>query len=263
MGPLFCRNEMCIRDRLCNQYEYTTVKQAQSIVRQMDKNGMLSELYGVIGWDGDFRKHKLQGDLQAAMGVTLRVPHLAWCSMRGDRKRDYPQSIFYQSAWYREYPMIENHFARVNSVSYTHLDVYKRQEKEMAKGHEVTLSIPVQGGKTVLSNDIYLKAECNGKVCYVRASNLTVTNWGFTLGNGPDDMTIRSITMVAGCDVDQNLIWPAGAGEQVLNVPQTAIRPNGTVTIGGEIPTAPEMSFDSKDTEYVDGTVLHLSLIHI
>lgn len=101
-------------DMLCNQYEYTTAKQAQSIVRQMDKNGMLSELYGVIGWDGDFRKHKLQGDWQAAMGVTLRVPHLAWCSMRGDRKRDYPQSIFYQSAWYREYPLIENHFARVN-----------------------------------------------------------------------------------------------------------------------------------------------------
>lgn len=101
-------------DMLCGLYEYTTAKQVQSVVRQMDKNGMVSELYGVIGWDGDFRDHKLQGDWQAALGVTLRVPHLAWCSMQGERKRDFPQSIFYQSPWFREYPLIENHFARVN-----------------------------------------------------------------------------------------------------------------------------------------------------
>ena len=82
---------------LCGNREYTTAKQAQSIVRQMGKNGMLSELYGVIGWDGDFREHKLHGDWQAALGVTQRVHHLAWFSMRGYRKRDYPQSIFYQS----------------------------------------------------------------------------------------------------------------------------------------------------------------------
>ena len=158
------------------------------------------------------------------------------------------------SVWGEKGPFLhDNGWPRNGS---TNQDCYAL-EQEMAKGHDVTISIPVQGGKTLLSNDIYLKAECNGKVCYVRATTLTVTNWGFTLGNGPDDMTIRSITMVAGCDVDQDLIWPAGAGEQVLNVPQTAIRPNGTVTIGGEIPTAPEMPFDSKDTEYVDGTVLH------
>lgn len=101
-------------DMLCGLYEYTTAKQVQSVVRQMDKNGMVSELYGVIGWDGDFRAHKLQGDWQAALGVTLRVTHLAWCSMQGERKRDFPQSIFYQSPWYREYPLIENHFARIN-----------------------------------------------------------------------------------------------------------------------------------------------------
>ena len=101
-------------DMLCGNHEYTTAKQAQSAVRQFGRAGMVSELYGVIGWDGDFREHKLQGDWQAALGVTRRVPHLAWCSMKGEGKRDYPQSIFYQSPWYREYPLIEDHFARVN-----------------------------------------------------------------------------------------------------------------------------------------------------
>ncbi len=101
-------------DMLCGKHEYTTAKQAQSAVRQYGKDGMMSELYGVLGWDLDFRGHKHHGDWQAALGVTLRVPHLSWVSMKGEAKRDYPQSIFYQSPWYRKYPLIEDHFARVN-----------------------------------------------------------------------------------------------------------------------------------------------------
>ena len=62
--------------------EFITAKQAQSIVRQQGKPGMLSELYGVTGWDYDFRGYKLQGDWQAALGVTVRVPHLTWMTMK-------------------------------------------------------------------------------------------------------------------------------------------------------------------------------------
>lgn len=101
-------------DMLCNSVELTTAKQTQSIVRQYKKEGMTSELYGVTGWDFDFRGHKFQGDWQAALGVTLRVPHLSWYSMRGSAKRDYPASISYQSAWYDEYKFVEDHFARLN-----------------------------------------------------------------------------------------------------------------------------------------------------
>ena len=77
---------------------------------------MTSELYGVTNWDFDFRGHKLQGDWQAALGVTVRVPHLTWTSMAGEAKRDYPASISYQSPWYKEYPLVENYFARVNTA---------------------------------------------------------------------------------------------------------------------------------------------------
>lgn len=77
---------------------------------------MLSELYGVTGWDYDFRGYKLQGDWQAALGVTVRVPHLAWMTMKGEAKRDYPASISYQSPWAEEFSMIEDHFARLNTA---------------------------------------------------------------------------------------------------------------------------------------------------
>ena len=103
-------------DMLCNRKEFTTAKQAQSAAHQYGRNRMMSEEYGVTGWDYDFRGHKFQGDWQAALGVTLRVPHLAWVSMRGSAKRDYPASISYQSAWYKEYGYIENHFARLNTA---------------------------------------------------------------------------------------------------------------------------------------------------
>lgn len=103
-------------DMLCDWREYTTAKQAQSAAHQFGCPGVLSELYGVTNWDFDFRGHKLQGDWQAALGVTRRVHHLSWVSMAGEAKRDYPASIFYQSPWYKEYKMVEDHFARVNTA---------------------------------------------------------------------------------------------------------------------------------------------------
>ena len=103
-------------DMLCDSYEFTTAKQTQSAVHQYGREAMMSELYGVTGWDYDFRGHKLQGDWQAALGVTVRVPHLSWVSMKGEAKRDYPASIHYQSSWYKEYSRVEDHFARVNTA---------------------------------------------------------------------------------------------------------------------------------------------------
>ncbi len=103
-------------DMLCGNHYYETAKQCQSTVHQYGREGMMSELYGVLGWDLDFRGHKHHGDWQAALGVTLRVPHLSHVSMAGEAKRDYPQTIHYQSPWYRKYPLVENHFARVNTA---------------------------------------------------------------------------------------------------------------------------------------------------
>lgn len=103
-------------DMLMNGYEFTTAKQAQSVSRQKGAEGVLCELDGVTNWDFDFRGHKLHGDWQAALGVTLRVPHLSWVSMNGEAKRDYPASINYQAAWYKKYHLIEDYFARINTI---------------------------------------------------------------------------------------------------------------------------------------------------
>ncbi len=100
-------------DMLSNAYEYTTAKQCQSAVRQYGREAMTSELYGITGWDCGFPDYKRQGDWQAALGVTIRVPHLSFMTMRGEAKRDYPASFSYQSPWHHKYAMVEDHFARL------------------------------------------------------------------------------------------------------------------------------------------------------
>ena len=103
-------------DVLCHSIGFNAAKQCQSAVHQYSKEAMTCELYGVTNWNFDFRGHKLEGDWLAALGVTLRVPHLSWVSMAGESKRDYPAPIGEQSPWYGEYSYIENHFARVNTA---------------------------------------------------------------------------------------------------------------------------------------------------
>ena len=101
-------------DNLCDLREFSTAKQVASVVHQFGLEGVMSEEYGVTQWDYDFKGYKLSGDWQAALGVTLRVPHLAWASMNGEAKRDYPAAIGWQSPWYQDYQIIEDYFARVN-----------------------------------------------------------------------------------------------------------------------------------------------------
>lgn len=101
-------------DNLCDYREYSAVKQASSVAHQYGREGVLSELYGVTQWDFPFEGYKLAGDWQAALGVTTRVPHLAWASMGGEAKRDYPAAIGWQSPWYHDFRYVEDYFARIN-----------------------------------------------------------------------------------------------------------------------------------------------------
>lgn len=94
-------------------YEYDTAKQCSSVLHQMGRTWMLSELYGCTGWYFTFEGHKAIGDWQAALGVNLRCQHLAWYTMEGEAKRDYPASISYQSPWWQLYSKVEDYFSRV------------------------------------------------------------------------------------------------------------------------------------------------------
>lgn len=94
--------------------EYDTAKQVSSAARQFGRRWRLSETYGCTGWDFPLAGHKAVGDWQAALGINLRCQHLAWYTMEGAAKRDYPASIFYHSPWWQVYPKVEDYFGRVH-----------------------------------------------------------------------------------------------------------------------------------------------------
>ncbi|MFV0401480.1 MAG: glycosyl hydrolase [Oscillospiraceae bacterium] len=97
-------------------FNYWIVKQIASACRQLGKPWILSELYGCSGWQMKLEDYKRSGDWQALFGVNLRCPHLSWYTMEGEGKRDFPATIFFQSAWYREYRALEDYYARIGLV---------------------------------------------------------------------------------------------------------------------------------------------------
>lgn len=92
-------------------------KQLTSVAHQFGREETLTELYGCTGWQMNFEQYKNIGDWQAMMGISLFCPHLCWYTMKGENKRDYPASIFYQSAWYKEYRYLEDYFARIHVLT--------------------------------------------------------------------------------------------------------------------------------------------------
>ncbi|MBN2852381.1 MAG: hypothetical protein JXQ23_06555 [Clostridia bacterium] len=97
--------------------EFMTIKKCTSVGNQMRRERMLSETYGVSGWHFDFEGQKWIGDYQFVLGINLRCQHLAWYSMRGCRKRDYPPQFNYQTTWWEYNNIIEDYFARISSIT--------------------------------------------------------------------------------------------------------------------------------------------------
>ena len=92
---------------------HMTVKQVTSVSHQFHKERVLSELYGVGGWNLTFEGQKWVGDWEYVLGVNFRCQHLALYTLKGCRKRDYPPSINYQQRWWKHYNKVEDHFARL------------------------------------------------------------------------------------------------------------------------------------------------------
>lgn len=93
---------------------FLAAKQCVSAARQFGRSLRLSETYGCTGWDFSFAGHKALGDWQTALGINFFCPHLAWYTMEGEGKRDYPAGISRQSPWFESYHRITDYFARIN-----------------------------------------------------------------------------------------------------------------------------------------------------
>lgn len=91
-----------------------TCKQVSSAAEQLGRERVLSELYGISGHNMSFEDQKWIGDWEYVLGVNYRCQHLAWYSMRGCRKHDYPPCISYQQPWWDDYRLVEDYFGRLS-----------------------------------------------------------------------------------------------------------------------------------------------------
>ncbi len=97
--------------------EFMTIKGCSSVANQTGRKRMLSETYGVSGWQFSFEGQKWVGDYQYVQGINIRCQHLAWYSMKGGGKRDYPPVFNYQTPWWEYNNVVEDYFARIGALT--------------------------------------------------------------------------------------------------------------------------------------------------
>ncbi|WP_339318898.1 glycosyl hydrolase [Paenibacillus sp. FSL R10-2734] len=96
--------------------ENLTIKQVSSVARQFGRKRVITETYGVTGWDFTFEGRRWLGDWQFVQGVNFLTHHLALYSLKGCRKRDYPPSFNYNNNWWEYNHILEDYYARLSAV---------------------------------------------------------------------------------------------------------------------------------------------------
>ncbi|TVQ07246.1 MAG: hypothetical protein EA359_00330, partial [Balneolaceae bacterium] len=90
------------------------VREVRSVANQLGRTRTLSETFGASGWELDFEDMKRHGDWMYALGINFLTEHMYYGTLKGSRKRDFPQSISYHAPWWPHYPELSNYFARLS-----------------------------------------------------------------------------------------------------------------------------------------------------
>lgn len=91
-----------------------SVKELASVANQLGRHRTLSETYGGSGWDITFTDMKRLGDWEYVFGINCMNQHLAYSTLTGARKYDYPPSFTYHEPWWDDYRQLNLHFARLS-----------------------------------------------------------------------------------------------------------------------------------------------------
>ena len=93
-----------------------SVREVASVASQLGRARVLCETYGGGGWELTFQDQKRLGDWEFAHGINFLNQHLAFMSIKGDRKQDYPQSFSRHEPWWPYYRVLADYFARLSLV---------------------------------------------------------------------------------------------------------------------------------------------------
>jgi hypothetical protein len=89
-------------------------RELASVANQFGRNRTLSETYGAAGWSLGFEDMRRLGEWEYAAGVNFMNQHLFYWTLKGARKRDFPQSISYHAPWWPYYHGLVDYFGRLS-----------------------------------------------------------------------------------------------------------------------------------------------------
>ena len=99
-------------DHLCRiKPDLVVMIQLVSAALQAGKEAILTESFGLAGWNLNFHGMCWLYHQQLACGINLLCQHLSSYSLKGLRKRDYPGSYFIHQPWWGDYQLLNDHFA--------------------------------------------------------------------------------------------------------------------------------------------------------
>lgn len=99
-----------------NNKPFLTLRQVTSAARQLGRKYALCEIFGGSRHSCTFADLVWMAHLNLVMGINLLCPHLAWYSLTGVRKRDWPQTMSYQQTYWPDLPLLNDYFARLSSI---------------------------------------------------------------------------------------------------------------------------------------------------
>ncbi len=95
---------------------FDTMIQTASVAHQKDTRKAICECFAGVGWDFSLESQKAMIDWQAALGITVFSLHLAFYTLTGEAKRDYPPSFHDHSPWYKLEKNIQDYAARLGAL---------------------------------------------------------------------------------------------------------------------------------------------------
>ena len=93
------------------------IRELRSAANQAGRQRTLSETYGGAGWEISFANLKKLVDWEEVLGVNFVNQHLAYYTIKGVRKFDYPPSFTYHEPWWENYKPMGDYIGRISMAT--------------------------------------------------------------------------------------------------------------------------------------------------
>ena len=124
-----------IHNGLGGQFGNTrAIRELRSSSNQTGHIRTLSETYGGAGWEITFANFKRLADWQGVLGVNFVNQHLAYYTIKGVRKFDYPPSFTYHEPWWESYKPMGDYLGRISMA--------------MSSGEQINKTLVIQPNTT-------------------------------------------------------------------------------------------------------------------